>query len=96
IDVDEDDDFIDDKDNVPLDLADSDDEVIANDDDDDMSAALERGHGGGDDLSGPPPRPIHTGRGGRKADRLGTHEETKNLGLRRTMDEWGPLKLRFE
>ncbi|GJS25159.1 hypothetical protein Tco_0453791 [Tanacetum coccineum] len=97
INVDEDDDFIDDEDVVPHDLADSDDEFLVNDDDDDdvaMSAALEWGHGGGDDLSGPPPRPIQTGcrgrggrkpnRGGRKADRLGTHEETKNLGLRRT------------
>ncbi|GJU97340.1 DIE2/ALG10 family protein [Tanacetum coccineum] len=66
IDVDEDDDFIDDEDDVPYDLADSDDEVLANDDDDDvvMSASVARGHGGdggSDDPSRPPPRPIRTG-----------------------------------
>ncbi|GKC80189.1 hypothetical protein Tco_1130963, partial [Tanacetum coccineum] len=61
IDVDEDDDFINDEDGVPYDLADSDDEVLANDDDDDdecvMSASVARGHdgdGGGDD----PRRPL--------------------------------------
>ncbi|GJR45473.1 hypothetical protein Tco_1313576 [Tanacetum coccineum] len=51
--VDKDDDSIDDKDTLPHDLADSDDEDLANDDDDDdMSADLVRGQGsdgGGDD-----------------------------------------------
>ncbi|GJT73162.1 transmembrane protein 45B-like protein [Tanacetum coccineum] len=66
IDVDEDDDFIDDEDGVPYDLADSDDEVLTNDDDndDDMSAAVARGHGGdggGDDPSRPSLRPIGNG-----------------------------------
>ncbi|GJX84572.1 DIE2/ALG10 family protein, partial [Tanacetum coccineum] len=112
IDVDEDDDFIDDKDDVPLDLADSDDEVLANDDDDDvdiMSATVARGHGGdggGDDPSRPPQRLIRTGcrgvggrkpnRGGRAAGRLGTRDETRNLGLNKIVDEWGSLKIRFE
>ncbi|GJS79372.1 SRP72 RNA-binding domain-containing protein [Tanacetum coccineum] len=40
IDVDEDDDFIDDKDVVPRDLADSNDEVLTNDDDDDDVAVV--------------------------------------------------------
>ncbi|GJY45300.1 hypothetical protein Tco_0434363 [Tanacetum coccineum] len=60
IDVDDDDDFIDDKDGIPHDLAYSNDEVLANDDDDVaatvMSAAVARGHGGdgdGDDPSSP-------------------------------------------
>ncbi|GJZ79711.1 hypothetical protein Tco_0644548, partial [Tanacetum coccineum] len=57
-DVEEDDDFIDDEDDVPRDLADSDDEVLANDDDGAMSIVVARGHsgdGGGDD----PSRPLH-------------------------------------
>ncbi|GJU82264.1 hypothetical protein Tco_1284629 [Tanacetum coccineum] len=66
IDVDEDDDFIDNEDDVPHDLADYDDEVLANDDDDnddDMSTTAARGHsgdGGGDDPSRTPLRPIGT------------------------------------
>ncbi|GJX01402.1 hypothetical protein Tco_0185315 [Tanacetum coccineum] len=40
VDVDEDDDFIDDEDDVPYDLADSDDEVLANDDDDNDVAVV--------------------------------------------------------
>nr|GEX05442.1 hypothetical protein [Tanacetum cinerariifolium] len=62
INVDEDDDFIDDEDVLPHDLADSDDEDLANDDDDDMSTDVARGHsgdGGGDDH--PPSRQIFTG-----------------------------------
>nr|GEW92455.1 retrotransposon protein, putative, Ty1-copia subclass [Tanacetum cinerariifolium] len=105
IDVDEDDDFFNDEDNLPHDLADFDDEVLANDDDADVAVVYSnvsrraRGHGGGDDR--PPSRPIGTscqgrrGRGGRKpnwlsmaADGLGTHGETKNLGLRKTIDYW--------
>ncbi|GKB83895.1 hypothetical protein Tco_0950790 [Tanacetum coccineum] len=61
IDVDEDDDFIDDEDVLPCDLANSDDEVLANDDDVAMSADVTRGYGddgGGDDR--PPPRQIFT------------------------------------
>nr|GEY05761.1 hypothetical protein [Tanacetum cinerariifolium] len=55
IDVDENDDFIDDKDIVPHDLAVFDDEVLTNDDDD-VVVVYSRGHGGdagGDD------RPLH-------------------------------------
>ncbi|GJX83217.1 hypothetical protein Tco_0332698 [Tanacetum coccineum] len=35
-------------------------------------------------------------RGGRKAGKLGTCGETRNLGLRKLTDEWGPHKIRFE
>ncbi|GKB53183.1 hypothetical protein Tco_0903936, partial [Tanacetum coccineum] len=92
IDVDEDDDLIDDEDTFPHDLADSDDEDLANDDDDGvaMSADVARGHGddsGGDDR--PPPGQIPIGcrgkgtrkpnRGGRKASRLDTPKQTRNL-----------------
>ncbi|GKA06080.1 S-adenosyl-L-methionine-dependent methyltransferases superfamily protein [Tanacetum coccineum] len=80
INVDEDNDFIDDEDGVPHDLADFDDEVLANNDDDDVAVMLATvawghgGDGGGDDPSHPPPRPISTG----------------------FRDEYGPLKIRFE
>ncbi|GKC97447.1 putative reverse transcriptase domain-containing protein [Tanacetum coccineum] len=67
---DDDDDFIDGEDEVPHDLADFNDEVLASDDDDDvvaiiMSATLARGHGGdggGDDPSCPHPHLIDIGR----------------------------------
>ncbi|GKA88068.1 hypothetical protein Tco_0809832 [Tanacetum coccineum] len=72
-----------------------------------MSVAVARGHGGGDDPSRPPPRPIGTGVGGRKATRggrgggrdggsKGTRKETRNLGLKKVRDEYGPLKIQFE
>ncbi|GJX31107.1 hypothetical protein Tco_0240962 [Tanacetum coccineum] len=63
-----------------------------------MSADVARGHGsndGGDDC--PPPRQIPTccqgkgtrkpNRGGRKAGRLDTSGQTRNLGLRRITDQ---------
>ncbi|GKD15522.1 hypothetical protein Tco_1199929 [Tanacetum coccineum] len=63
--VDDDDDFIDGEDEVPYDLADFDDEVLASDDDDGvaiiMSATLARGQGGdsgSDGPSRPHPHPI--------------------------------------
>nr|GEW72035.1 hypothetical protein [Tanacetum cinerariifolium] len=86
IDVDEDDDIIDDK---------------------DMSADVAKGHGGdgeGDDR--PPPHESAEGcrgkgtrkpnLGGRKAGRMHTRKETRNLGLRKIMDELGPQPIRFE
>ncbi|GJW35193.1 hypothetical protein Tco_0058113 [Tanacetum coccineum] len=76
IDVDEDDDFIDDKDDVPQDLANSNDEVLVNDDDDDV--LCER------------PKTQQGGRQGRQGCRLGTHGETKNLGLRKTIGFFSP------
>ncbi|GJX05858.1 hypothetical protein Tco_0193790 [Tanacetum coccineum] len=92
IDVDKDDDFIDNEDSVPHDLAHFDDEVLANDDDDDdddvMSATVARGHGddcGDDDPSRPPPRLIGTdcrGVGGRnttKRGREGGRQGTREL-----------------
>nr|GFB78698.1 hypothetical protein [Tanacetum cinerariifolium] len=67
-----------------------------------MLAPIARGHDGdcgGDEPSRPPLRLIHTGcrgmggckpnKGGRRAEKLGTHDETRNLGLRKLMDEWG-------
>ncbi|GKB08659.1 hypothetical protein Tco_0836971 [Tanacetum coccineum] len=80
IDVDEDDDFIDDEDVVPRDLADSDDEFLANDDDDDdvvysNVARGDGGDGGGDDR--PPPRHLHRlPRGGRKPNKGGREAGT--------------------
>ncbi|GKB10049.1 hypothetical protein Tco_0843972 [Tanacetum coccineum] len=66
-----------------------------------------RGHGGdggGDDR--PLPRQILSSyrvrgtrkpnRGCRKAGRLDTREQTKNLRLRKITDQWGPQKIRFE
>ncbi|GJV43227.1 hypothetical protein Tco_1427763 [Tanacetum coccineum] len=109
--VDDDGDFFDDEDVVPPDLADSDDEVLANDDDDDvaaiMSAGVARGNGGDggdDDPYPPPPRPIGTNVGGRQATKgggrdggnKGVRKETRILRLKKCIDEYGPLKIRFE
>ncbi|GKB36925.1 hypothetical protein Tco_0881867 [Tanacetum coccineum] len=78
--VDDDDDFIHNTGDVPHDLEDFDDEVIANanDDDDDedaiMSTVVARGHdgdGSGDDPSRPSSHPIGLGVGGRKATTRG-------------------------
>ncbi|GJY86540.1 hypothetical protein Tco_0500566 [Tanacetum coccineum] len=102
IDVDEDDDFINDEDVVPHDFADFDDEVLANDDNDDvavMSADVARDYGGDDGGDDRPPScrgGRKPNRGGRKAGRLGTRGETRNLRLKKLMDEWGPQKIRFE
>nr|GEW43536.1 hypothetical protein [Tanacetum cinerariifolium] len=103
IDVDEDDNIIDDEDVLPYDLAYSNDEYLVNvDDDDGMSAYVARGHGGdggGDDR--PPPHESAGGcrgkgtrkpnLGGRKAGRMHTRKETRNLGLRKIIDELGPI-----
>ncbi|GJS08729.1 hypothetical protein Tco_0365525 [Tanacetum coccineum] len=72
-----------------------------------MSADVARGHGidgSGDDS--PPSCQIPTdyrgkgtqkpNRGDRKAGRLNTCEETRNLGLRRITDQSDPQKIRFE
>ncbi|GJZ96565.1 hypothetical protein Tco_0668899 [Tanacetum coccineum] len=110
IDVDEDDDIIDEEDALPHDLANSDDEDLVNvvdDDDVAMSANVARGHGGdggGDDC--PPSHQIGGGcrgkgtrkpnLGDRKAGRLNTHKETRNLRLRRITDLHGLQPIRFE
>ncbi|GJR30177.1 hypothetical protein Tco_1106409 [Tanacetum coccineum] len=88
-----------------LHIDDSDDEDLINVDDDDvvMSVDVARGHdgdGGGDDRS--PPHQIggdcrgkgtrKPNLGGRKAGRLNTCKETRNLGLRKIMDEFGPRR----
>ncbi|GKA27732.1 hypothetical protein Tco_0713900 [Tanacetum coccineum] len=109
IDVDENDDIIDDEDVLPHDLADSDDEDLVNVDDDGvaMSTDVAWGHDGdGDSDDRPPPHEIAGGcrgkgtrkpnLGGRKAGRMHTRKETKNLGLRKITDELGPQPIRFE
>ncbi|GJS29930.1 reverse transcriptase domain-containing protein [Tanacetum coccineum] len=110
IDVDEDDDIIDDEDALPYDLADYDDEDLVNVDDDDgvvvvYSTDVSRGHGGnggGDDR--PPSHQIGDGcrgkgtripnLGSRKVGRMHTRKETRNLGLRRITDQFGPQEIR--
>ncbi|GJY69190.1 reverse transcriptase domain-containing protein, partial [Tanacetum coccineum] len=105
IDVDEDDDIIDKEDALPYDLAYSNDEDLVNvDDDDDVVLSKiysiginTKGHGGDDR---PPSHQIDGGcrgngtrkpnLGDRKAGRLNTHKETRNLGLRRVTDLHGP------
>ncbi|GJU08980.1 retrotransposon protein, putative, ty3-gypsy subclass [Tanacetum coccineum] len=80
------------------DLAYSDDEDLTNVDDDDgveMSADVARGHdgdGGGDDRKGTRKPNL----GGRKAGRLHTRQETRNLGLKKITDDKGPVPIRFE
>ncbi|GJV72225.1 retrotransposon gag domain, retroviral aspartyl protease [Tanacetum coccineum] len=106
IDVDEDDDIIDDEDALPHDLADSGDEDLVNVDDDDDDVAVvysnvARGHGGdGGDDNRPPFTPGKITQkpnlGGRKAGRLHTCQEIQNLGLKKIIDDKGPILIRFE
>ncbi|GJU31625.1 hypothetical protein Tco_1175214 [Tanacetum coccineum] len=111
IDVDEDDDIIDEKDAIPYDLVDSDDEdLVTVDDDDDIAVVysnVARSHGGdGDGNDRPPPHQMGGGcrgngtrkpnLGGRKAGRLNICKETQNLWLRRITDLHGPQPIRFE
>nr|GEU68617.1 hypothetical protein [Tanacetum cinerariifolium] len=103
IDVDEDDDMIDDEDVLPYDLADSNDEDLINVDDDN-GVAMMYGDDGGDDH--PPLHQLAGGYrgkgtrkpnlGGKKAGRMHTRKETRNLGLRKIIDELGPQPIRFE
>nr|GEY54817.1 hypothetical protein [Tanacetum cinerariifolium] len=106
IDVDEDDDIIDEEDPIPHDLADSDDEDLVNLDIDDgvnvVYSNVARGHGGDggvDDRS--PPYQIPTGKGtrkpnlgGRRAGRMHTRQETRNIGLKAITDKNGPVPIR--
>nr|GEU56416.1 hypothetical protein [Tanacetum cinerariifolium] len=97
-DLDEDDDIIDDEDALPHDLTDFDDEDLVNVDNDgvDMSADIAQGHdsdGGGDDR--PTTHHIPTGCE-RKADRLHTCQETRNLRLKNLIEDKGPVPIRFE
>nr|GEY06845.1 hypothetical protein [Tanacetum cinerariifolium] len=108
IDLDEDDDIIDDEDALPHDLADSDNEDLVNVDDYDGVDVVysnvspdHGGDGGGDDR--PPTHHIPTGKGtrkpnlgGRKADRLHTSQETRNLGIKKITDDKGPVPIQFE
>nr|GFC02576.1 hypothetical protein [Tanacetum cinerariifolium] len=96
--VDEDDDIIDEEDPIPYDLADSDDEDLVNLDIDDgvnMSTDVARGHsgnGGSDDRKGTR-KPNF---GSRRAGRLHTRQETRNLKLKAITDKSGPVPIRFE
>ncbi|GJU27268.1 reverse transcriptase domain-containing protein [Tanacetum coccineum] len=118
--MDEDDDFIDDEDDVPHDLADFDDEMLANavDDDDEAvtvvyfnvssSSSTHGGDGGGE----PPLNPRQIGHscrgvggqkatrggrgGGKDGGRKGVRKETMILALKKDVDEYGPLKIKFE
>ncbi|GKE52372.1 hypothetical protein Tco_1487528 [Tanacetum coccineum] len=83
--VDDDDDFIDDEDDVPRDLVDSDNEVLANSDDDNevatvMSAAVMRGHGG--DGAGDPLIPLHARLVPVVEDRDSKEEGTGETGMK--------------
>nr|GEY07728.1 hypothetical protein [Tanacetum cinerariifolium] len=105
---DEDDDIIDDKDAIPYDLADFDDEDLINvvdDGVDKMSVDVARSHsgdGGGEDR--PPPHHVPTGckgkrkpnLGGRAAGRLHTRDKTRNLSLKEITDKKGRVPIRFE
>ncbi|GJQ93890.1 F-box domain containing protein [Tanacetum coccineum] len=85
INVDEDDDIIDDEDVLPYDLADFDDENLVNVDDDDGVAVVYSSKG-----------TQKPNLGGKKAGRMHTRKETRNLGLRKITDELGPQPIRFE
>nr|GEY04889.1 hypothetical protein [Tanacetum cinerariifolium] len=94
IDIDEDDDIIDDEDAFPYDLADSDDEDLVNVDDDDgvdvffiivkkkIDLELQR-H-------------PKTQFGWKESGWLHTRQETQNLGLKKIIDDKGPVLIRFE
>nr|GEZ74360.1 hypothetical protein [Tanacetum cinerariifolium] len=75
--------------------------------DEEMSAAVAHGHGGDgsdDDPFSPPPRPIVIDclaikegmRGCRDGGRKGVRKETRNLELKKYVDEYCPLKIMFE
>ncbi|GKF15249.1 hypothetical protein Tco_0056711, partial [Tanacetum coccineum] len=57
-----------------------------------MSADVARGHGG--DGGGKGTRKPNLG--GRRAGRLHTRQETRNLGLKAIIDKSGPVLIRFE
>nr|GEV11811.1 hypothetical protein [Tanacetum cinerariifolium] len=100
IDVDEYDHIMDDEDVIPHDLEDSNDEDLVNVDDDDDDVAVvysnvERGHDddcGGDDRKGTRKPNL----GGRKAGRLCTRQETRNLRLKEIMNVHGLVLIWFE
>nr|GFB00612.1 hypothetical protein [Tanacetum cinerariifolium] len=92
--VNEDDDIIDEEDPIPHDLADFDDEDLVNLDINDgvnMSANVARGHDGD---GGGGHRKANLG--GRRAGRLQTLQETRNLGLKAITDKSGPVLIWFE
>ncbi|GJY87393.1 hypothetical protein Tco_0502021 [Tanacetum coccineum] len=95
----DDDGFIDKEDDVPYDLADSDDEVRANHDVDDevgTMTSVTRGHGG-DGAGDPPQAPRRLGssceRNTRKRDKRGV---TGNYELKKAVEKYGPQEIEFE
>nr|GEY86751.1 hypothetical protein [Tanacetum cinerariifolium] len=96
--VDEDDDIIDEEDPIPHDLADSDDEEFVKlyiNNGVNMSADVARGHGGdggGDDRKGTRKPNL----GGKRAGRLHTLQETRNLGLKAITNKSGRVPIWFE
>nr|GEY01535.1 hypothetical protein [Tanacetum cinerariifolium] len=75
--------------------------------DEEMSTVVAHGHGGdgsGDDPFSPPPRSIGIDclaikegrRGGRDGGRKGVRKETRNLELKKCVDEYCPLKIMFK
>nr|GEW28186.1 hypothetical protein [Tanacetum cinerariifolium] len=106
--VDEDVDIINEEDPIPHDLTNSNDKDLINLDINDgvnMSADVARGHDGdGDGDDRPPPYHVPTGckgprkpnLGGKKAGRLHTRQETRNLGLKAITDKNGSIPIRFE
>nr|GEW44826.1 hypothetical protein [Tanacetum cinerariifolium] len=92
--VDEDDDIIDQEDPIPHDLTGFDDDDLVNLDIK-MSADVAWSHGsdgGGDDRKGTQKPNL----GGRRAGRLHTHQETRNLSLKAIMDKRGPVPILFK
>nr|GEU83235.1 hypothetical protein [Tanacetum cinerariifolium] len=83
IDLDEDDDIIDDEDALPYDLAYLDDEDLVNVNDDDGVDVVYSSKG----IRKP-------NLGGRKAGRLHTRQETRNLGLKKITYDKGPVSIR--
>ncbi|GJT22249.1 hypothetical protein Tco_0892186 [Tanacetum coccineum] len=96
-------------DDIPYDLADSDNEVLANYDDDDevatMVAEVAPGHGGDGADDTPPPlvgliavaNPKRgRGRGGKDRGRMGARKATKNIELKKVIENYNPHEIEFD
>nr|GFC47528.1 hypothetical protein [Tanacetum cinerariifolium] len=97
------DDFINDEEDIPHDLAYSEDEVLANSDDEDeaatMSVAVVRDCGGDGacDLPRPPSRQTGLGcratrRGGKDGGRKRVRKETRNIDLKRAVKRYDGIR----
>nr|GEY78978.1 hypothetical protein [Tanacetum cinerariifolium] len=100
--VDEDDDIIDEEDPIPHDLADSDDEDLVNLDINDSinvvysNVAYQVLTGCEGCLGNQGKGTRKPNLGGRRAGRLHTRQENRNLGLKAITDKSGPVPIRFE